>query len=224
VTRSRIALAAALLCAVAACSKQPQPAPTPDTAPTGTIPGAAEPGLPLPGSARPAARRPEGAPPAIQENLPTPSLPDDADEDSDDTPASQQKVAELRNAYAAAADPDRKTEILFEIGDIDTPTAGRALSQMLLAEPSPEFRARLLMVLSDVALPDADKLPALMQFIGPEQPAEVRENAIEALDNIDDPRAIPLWQRLLGDPDEDVRETAGAAIERLRRPPDPDDE
>jgi len=50
------------------------------------------------------------------------------------------------------------------------------------------------------------------------QPDDVRETAVDGLEQLDDPRTLSLWQRLLQDPDEDIRNSAQAAVERYSQP------
>jgi len=146
------------------------------------------------------------------------------DEEEDEPTPAPAEVQKLQQEYYGAQDEDRKSEIIFELSDMDTEASALALSQMINAENNVELKAQMLMAYGDVDAPADQKLSVLSRFLAPNTPEELRSNAIEALEGVDDPRAIGLWQQLLNDPDEDLRDSAKTNIERLQAPPEPDDE
>lgn len=124
----------------------------------------------------------------------------------------------LEQEYNTTQDIDRKTEIIFELGDEESDFGWQSLSRLVVTEKNPDLKSQLITALGDSDMPDAQKVGFLGQYVGPEQNEDVRYMAVEALDDIDDPRAMAVWQRLLNDKDESIRDTATAAIERLRSP------
>ena len=52
--------------------------------------------------------------------------------------------------------------------------------------------------------------------VRPGLPIEVRQSAIDGLIDLDDPRVIAVFNGLLNDPEEDVREAAKDALEMLQ--------
>lgn len=215
-----LALPAALL--LAACSPAPQAEKKDDTGP------AAQPAVtPDLGASSPAAQPPETVAPEVEPSAPMATMApsaDDADAMDVPDPDDPAESLKLQQEYFGTQDSDRRSEIIFELSDLDTPSAVQAVTRLLQSEPSTELKAQLLMAYGEMDAPAEQKLQVLSPFLTASQPLEIRENAVEALDVIDDARALPLWHALLNDPDEDIRDTATAAIERIQQPPAPDDE
>ena len=61
----------------------------------------------------------------------------------------------------------------------------------------------------------AGQLALLRVALGSDQPEDLRETALGILLPVTDRRAIPLWQSLLGDTDQETRELAKGQIELL---------
>lgn len=118
--------------------------------------------------------------------------------------------------------PELKMTLLDELGSSELPAALPAiLSRISPAEPE-EVRESAMaaaeMLLSMLGLekkPDA--FEPVVGLLDPKYPAALRELAITTLEDLEDKRAIPHLQRLLTDPDENVRAAAQAAIEWLQQ-------
>jgi HEAT repeat protein len=135
------------------------------------------------------------------------------DEEPEDTP---QGAARLQRGYFATMDADRRMEIITGLQQMSVPEAIQAVAQIIRGETDPDLKTQLISVYSDSEATPEQKLATFAPLILPGQPDEVREAALNALDEVDDPRAIPVLQGLLNDPNEDYRQMAADAIERLK--------
>jgi hypothetical protein len=101
--------------------------------------------------------------------------------------------------------------------------AGAVSPRSLAAEVGSESfsrRAAAVVSLSDLALSDrllaAEALPVLEGLLGGSS-AQVRGDAVFALAEVGDLRAIPAVEKLCSDPDPDVREGAEEALEKIKK-------
>ena len=127
--------------------------------------------------------------------------------------------AELEARYYATNDEATKTEILFEFDGEESRDSLMALGRMFQRETNADLKVEVLDAIASTEGNLEIKLPLLQSAIMRNQPSDLRESAIDALQDVEDARAIPLWQSLLSDPDEFTRETATERIQELQNPP-----
>lgn len=110
-------------------------------------------------------------------------------------------------------DPKIRAEAARSVGLRGDPS-GFAWLRPALRDRDPEVRWEA--VRSVGLIKAQDRLPALLQALGDPVPRVALE-AIRALEKLDDPRAIPLLERLSKSGDEELQEAAAAALAQLRR-------
>jgi HEAT repeat protein len=127
---------------------------------------------------------------------------------------------QLRSAVAhyRAADEETRTDIeehLSELADsgVSKRDIARTLGAMFTMENSVVIKCSILDEL--YTLGDPAVLEQVTVGLLPNQPLEVRDEAISILQDIGDKRAIPSLQPLLADPDENIRDAARDAIDSL---------
>lgn len=118
--------------------------------------------------------------------------------------------------------PELKMTLLDELATSEHPSALAPILERLSPNEPEEVR--------DAALAAAETLVSMLGFeknkdafepilklLDTRYPSSLRELAISTLEDLEDKRAIPYLQRLLHDPDENVRAAAQAAIEWLQQ-------
>jgi HEAT repeat protein len=148
--------------------------------------------------------------------------------DSSPVPTSPETIEadnELLIALAEypAADPKMRAEIeehLAGLADqgVDKSVIARVLGSMFEMEKSPAIKMSILDELD--ALGGSFVLEQALAAVLPNQPLEVRDEAISILQDLGDNRAIPNLQSLLTDPDANIREAAREAIDVLNDSPE----
>jgi hypothetical protein len=119
------------------------------------------------------------------------------------------------------ADPETRTNIeenISELTDagISNPQIATTLGTMFAMEDSADIKCSILNELYELNDPSA--LEYVLGGLSPNQPLEVRDEAISILKDINDKRAISSLWPLLADPDEVIREEAQEAIDQLGKP------
>jgi hypothetical protein len=186
-------LAVAVL--IAGCSKQEE-APPP-ASPKTEQPKSAAPAT----TAKPAAVAPTGTvpPPAVT---------------TSGTPA--QEAAALETAYVSNPDFSARVETIYKLTDSGTPEAIASLGRLFHMEKDNDLKTEILDALFDIDGQDEKKAALLAAGAGADQPKDVRESAIDGLEDIDAKHALPILQALATDPDEEIRDLAKDAIESLQ--------
>jgi hypothetical protein len=123
-----------------------------------------------------------------------------------------------------AADEETRTNIEEHISELaDAGVAKRdiatTLGTMFAMEDSIDIKCSILNELYQ--LQDPSVLEQVTVGLSPNQPLEVRDEAISVLQDIGDKRAIPSLWPLLADPDENIREEARDAIDAIVTPSSP---
>ena len=173
--------------------------------------------------------RPLSAPPPIVPPAPKPS------EIATPEPGSKASIAEARGAPSPTANKPAAAWVASYSGEKNTEERRAIIAELLGGEPVTgvaavgellklEKRAELRVALFDALDSFDGQTPAKLALIRGEllenrASGDAREAAIDALLNIQDRTAIPIWQALLSDPDEslhDVARQAIAALESLR--------
>ncbi len=133
-------------------------------------------------------------------------------------PAAAKKLAEL---FRVEPTTTVKTAIIDELGFMRHGAALDPVLDVFESSESDEVRlaamdaaGNLITELMDNEDPRAFDI--IVRALDARYPFEVRDTAIWALEDLDDRRALPHLQRLLTDPDPDIRQRASDAIDWLR--------
>lgn len=143
---------------------------------------------------------PTNAAAALDSNSP-PALP----------PARAEKAAQVASwekSYRSATGFDDRFEAAIQIGQVGTPEAVLALARLFREERDKDLRVELVNALIGIGGCKEERLEFLKLALPPEQPAEVREAAIDGLVDLEDARALPLLRGLFDDPDPAIRTLA----------------
>ena len=133
-----------------------------------------------------------------------------------DPDAAPKPLPVLEKNYLATTNQDERLDILMDIADTPSADAIKALSRLFNAEMDPELKIDLLDSLLAIDGFKEEKLDMLKLGVRPGLPIEVRQSAIDGLIDLDDPRVIAVFNGLLNDAEEDVREAAKDALEMLQ--------
>jgi type IV secretory pathway VirB10-like protein len=169
------------------------PAPTPSSEPETTTPSSPTP--------TPAPVLPPSTPPAAQE----------------ETPAQlAAQVQQLESTYHNTPDFQKRVALIYDLSSVESPATIDALGHLLVNEPDQELKVELINSLSDIDGENDKKLAILTGALRPDQPKDVRLEAIDAIVETEDKRGIQVLQGLLHDPDEDIRDSVQDGIEQLQ--------
>lgn len=132
------------------------------------------------------------------------------------TVAPRKSAAELVRYYLYSRDASERRRTLYVLQDMPGNEALPAVERLLQAEREPELRVELLESL-DVWDGNADVKVRVLEreLLDDPRPGAVYDAALDALMNLRDPAALPLWWQLLDDPRDQVRAVARDAIARL---------
>jgi hypothetical protein len=119
-----------------------------------------------------------------------------------------QQVAALRGQYRSAKAFDDRFELAVRLGETRTSEAVKVLEQLFREEPDKDLRVELINALMGFNHCKDERLRFLKLGLGSDQPAEVREAAIDGLVDLEDARALPLLQGLFNDPDQKISSLA----------------
>ena len=126
-------------------------------------------------------------------------------------------TAELVASYLRSADAAKRREALYDLHLAPADEGVPAIDRLLITETDPDLLTELL---DSLAVFDGEVEAKLRALGGAlfEHPVhgDVREAALDALLDLQDRRAITLWQRLLADPIDDVRDLARNTINELQ--------
>jgi len=145
---------------------------------------------------------------------PTPVAPPAAQEDSPAQLAAQ--VKQLEADYYNTADFQKRVGIIYNLSSVESPATIDAVSRLFLNEQDADLKVELVSSLSDIDGENDKKLTLLTGAIRPDQPKDVRLEAIDALADTEDKRAIQILQGLANDPDEEIRDAVQDAIEQVQ--------
>ncbi|MGC3988758.1 MAG: hypothetical protein QM796_03530 [Chthoniobacteraceae bacterium] len=153
---------------------------------------------------------------------PSPAMPEASPSDSPDADATPAPGV-LEQKYLSSTDDDDRSDVISQLGDQDNAEALQTLARLFQGEQKMELRVQILSTAADMGDDDDQnvknqKLILYTNALVNGQPDDVRETAVDGLEQLDDPRTLPLWQRLTQDPDEDIRNSAQAAVERYSQP------
>lgn len=204
-------LAAALAVVLVGCSKpsepEPPPAPTLKSAPA-EQPAATDWPEPPAAPAEPAAPAPRPAPAQTPDDVSVPARPTNS--------LAEQAVA-LEQRYLGNPELGRRLDVIFKLTELDGHYSVPSLAKLFQAETDVDLKIEILDALADIRGGADAKLTLLTAAIHPQQHQEVRQAALEALADLGDPRALPMVQQLLSDPDVSIRQHALTVAEQLRK-------
>lgn len=206
------------LAVIPACTRKPLPKPEeplPSSFPTAGSVQSREDAPATPASRRPAPLIPVRRTPlkpispealATIEMLEPPKTPE----------AATRQAVELERAYRIDREYVNRVETVHRLADASSPQSRDTLRRLFFEEQNLELRVQMVHSLSFVESDDfAPSMPILQEAIRPTQPRELREAAIDTIQSLNDPRAIPLLQIALADTDPELRESAERTIEYL---------
>ena len=174
-----------------------------------------EPETPAPAPApKTEAKKPAQMPPPTSPTVTPPttafkSLPKVTDEGEENVPA-------LENAYISTPDFTARVEAIYRLADVGSPEAISSLGRLFQMEKDPDLKTEILDSLFDIDGHDQLKAALLAAGAGTDQPKEVRQSAVDGLEDIKPEIAIPILRALTSDQDEEIRESAKDAIEMLQ--------
>ncbi len=127
-----------------------------------------------------------------------------------------EEARQLIAEFESDGDEARRIEIVFQLAANGSPGARSKLEDLYRNPPTPRLKLEIVNALTFVEPQNLEfALALLIDAIGAEQSPELRETALDALREIEDPRTIDVWRRIANDPDADFREAATQAIEYL---------
>ena len=133
-----------------------------------------------------------------------------------DPDAAPKPLPVLEKNYLATTNQEERLDILMDIADTPSAESIKTLARLFSVESDPELKIDLLDSLLAIDGFKEEKLDMLKLGVRPGLPIEVRQSAIDGLIDLDDPRVIAVFNGLLNDPEEDVREAAKDALEMLQ--------
>lgn len=145
--------------------------------------------------------------------MPTPPAPPPIITPTDDPGPS---AAKLEGDYFRMVDFDKRTKIIVELGELNSPQASQSLARLIPMERNAELKAAMMVALADIEGAVDQKLTIFSAALAPTEPEDVREAAAEGLRTVNDLRAIPVWERLVNDKNLEVRASAKAAINGVK--------
>ena len=122
----------------------------------------------------------------------------------------------MERDYYNTPDFQKRVVIIYNLTSVESPAAIDAVNRLFLNEQDTELKVELVNSLSDIDGENDKKLTILTGAIRPDQPKDVRLEAIDALADTEDTRAIQVLQGLANDPDEEIRDAVQDAIEQLQ--------
>ncbi len=157
-------------------------------------------------------------PPAAEVRPATPASPSVVPPAAqEETPAQlAAQVKQLESDYYNTPDFQKRVVIIYNLSSVESPATIDALGRLFLNERDTELKVELVNSLMDIDGENDKKLTILSGAIRPNQPKDVRLEAIDALADTEDKRAIQVLQGLSNDPDEEIREAAQDSIEQLQ--------
>jgi hypothetical protein len=144
--------------------------------------------------------------------------------EQEETPAQLAvQVQQLESAYFNTPDFQKRVAMIYELSSIESPSTIDAVGRLFLNEKDQELKTELLNSLTDIDGENDKKLNILSAAIRSDQPKDLRLEAIDALVETEDKRAVQLLQPLLRETDEEIREAAQDGIDQLQvdTPPTP---
>lgn len=122
-------------------------------------------------------------------------------------------VGTLQQKFFNTQDVNARSEIIYALGELNSVEAMGVLGSLFQNERDEKLKLDILITVQQMEVATAPKISILAAAVRPEQPQTVREEAIDALADLDEPGALPMLQILATDPDPAIREAAKEALE-----------
>lgn len=133
-----------------------------------------------------------------------------------ESPEAAAEAAELIAEFAGDQDEARRIEIVFELAANGSPGAQTKLDEIYRNPPAARLKQEVVNAMTFMEPHNLDfALTLLSDAVGPQQPVELREAAMDALRDLEDARTINVWRSIANDPQAEIREAAAQAIEYL---------
>lgn len=113
-------------------------------------------------------------------------------------------------------DQEERIQAAFQLENIADEKSIDALAKALEFDPSPIVRHECAFSLGETACPSLAG-PPLMKAVEQDQNIFVRHEALLALGTLGDQKFIPFIEKFLSAPEEEIKESAQIALQRLRR-------
>lgn len=170
-----------------------------------TKPAAVFPSAPIGAPSASPESTPERIAPIVADRPPPPDL-------SPEIP--EQEVAKLSAEFAQPdTDEARRAEVVGELSVIGTSSARQALTRIYRTARSVEVKKDVIEALRLMESDDIEPSLLLIQdAAAANQPLELRETAVDTLRDLISPKTLRVWQTLLADPNEEIRNAAKAMI------------
>lgn len=150
--------------------------------------------------------------------MPTPANPNPNQIEKDDVPVAKPLPA-LESDYTATTNRDTRLDIMMDIAETPGAETVRTLARLLETETDPDLKVDLIDSLLGIEGHTDEKLAMLTQGVRTGLPKEVRLSAVDGLIELNDPRTVAVFNGMLNDPDEEIREAAKDALEMLQAQP-----
>lgn len=126
------------------------------------------------------------------------------------------KPGVLEKNYRATTNENTKTEIIYKLGEIGSREAVEVLGRLFPSEKDADLRTEMISILAVVDEANNEKLAVYKMGVKPDQPIDVRKEAIEGLGDLEDARAIPILQELTKDSQTEISNAAREALELVQ--------
>jgi HEAT repeat protein len=126
-----------------------------------------------------------------------------------------QTAGSLQQKFFNTENPNERREIVFALGELNSVEALTVLGTLFQNERDEKLKVDILATIEQMEVPDAHKVSIMIAAARPEQPQEVREEAIDALADLQDPAVLPMLQMLTSDPNAEIRQTAKDALDDI---------
>ncbi len=136
----------------------------------------------------------------------------------DETPETR-PLPEMEKAYLAATNRDDRLDIMMDIAESPSAEAVKTLTRLFQAEKDMDLQVDLIDSLLGIEDFKDEKLGMLTIATQANLPKEVRQAAVDGLIDLDDPRVVAVFNGLLNDPDEEIRDAAKDALEMVQAQP-----
>jgi HEAT repeat protein len=130
----------------------------------------------------------------------------------------RKRLTQLERGYVIIADSEERNTIIDTISEMETPAIVPALGRLFAIETDPELKEALIEAVGWGETTDSAKAEVYVKALGADQPASVRQAAIEGLADLDAKEAVPLLRPLAEDTDQEVRAAALEAIRSFENP------
>jgi hypothetical protein len=131
--------------------------------------------------------------------------------------AASAQAAELLQRYQTEKEWVERSEVVARLASASTPQSRETLRFLFFAEQDLEMRIQMVMSLPLVDSEDfGPSIPILQEALKAIQPRDLRDAALDAVQALNEPRAIPILEAAITDPDPELRVMVMKTLEYLR--------